>query len=62
MYKCPFCQSTNCDELKDYGYSSQVVTGIPKHSYNDELSEFVCNECGIVTKIDPRIYKEETEE
>ena len=61
MYKCPFCQSTNCTELNDYNYSSHVVTELPSHSYNDELSEFVCNDCGIVTKFDPRIYKE-TEE
>lgn len=64
MYKCPFCQSTNCDELSNYELPivpqpNQPFLGMRSYSYNDNLVEFVCNDCGIVTKIDPMIYKEE---
>lgn len=64
MYKCPFCQSTNCDELSNYKLPivpqpNQPFLGMRSYSYNDNLVEFVCNDCGIVTKIDPMIYKEE---
>lgn len=57
MYKCPFCQSTNCKELKDY-YMPQSNTSYQTRSYNDDLVEMLCNDCGIVTKIDPRYYKD----
>lgn len=60
MYKCPFCKSTNCEELRDYGMpqTNQSFTG-SSYSYNDDLVELLCRDCGIVTKIDPRIYKSE---
>lgn len=64
MYKCPFCKSTNCDELSLYELPDPIqpdkpFLGMRPHSYNDNLVEFICNDCGIVTKIDPMIYKEE---
>lgn len=59
MYKCTFCQSTNCEELRDYHIPqpNQSYFGI-NYSYNDKLAEILCRDCGIVTKIDPRIYKD----
>lgn len=64
MYKCPFCKSTNCEEISKYELPiipqpNQPYTGFQHYSHNDNLVEFVCNDCGIVTKIDPMIYKEE---
>ncbi len=64
MYKCPFCKSTDCEELRDYRMSQTTPTGSfmgSTYSYNDDLVEIRCNQCGIVTKIDPRIYKPEEE-
>lgn len=57
MYKCPFCKSTNCEEVRDYGSSSRAIQGLPTNSYKDDFIEFVRNDCGIVTKIAHRIYK-----
>lgn len=64
MYKCPFCKSTNCDELSKYDLplvpqSDKPYMGIQNYSYYNNLIEFICNDCGIVTKIDPMIYEEE---
>lgn len=63
MYKCPFCKSTDCEELRDYGMPQPNMTSpfLGTTSYNDDLVEIRCNQCGIVTKIDPRIYKSEEE-
>ena len=60
MYKCPFCQSTNCEDIAKYD-SPHFMQSLPTNSYQEGLVEFVCNDCGIITKVDPRIYKGEEE-
>ena len=59
MYKCPFCKSTDCEELRDYGMPqpNQPYFGID-YNYNNSLVEIVCHDCGIVTKIDTSFYKD----
>lgn len=57
MYKCPFCKSTDCEELRDHHIPqpNQPYFGA-SYSYNDDLVEMLCHDCGIVTKIDPHYY------
>lgn len=57
MFKCPFCQSTDCEELRNYNVP--IITPIEQmnYSYNDDLIDVLCHNCGIVTKIHPSYYK-----
>lgn len=62
MYECPFCASTNCEEINTHesviiSQNQPLTTSI--NCSSDNYVEFVCNDCGIVTKIDPMIYREE---
>lgn len=65
MYICPFCKSNNCEELRNDPFfmsqSNQSSSPYQSYSYNDNLVEVLCNDCGIVVKIDPRIYKPKEE-
>lgn len=59
MYKCPFCKSTNCEEINTresviVGQNQPLTTSINYSS--DNYIEFVCTDCGIITKIDPYYY------
>ena len=58
--KCPFCKSENCeviDKLQEVHIFHQPVTPNITQSANDKFVEFICNDCGIITKVDPKIYK-----
>ena len=66
MLYCPHCKSHNIQEVPNLPPSyinqqNQTYTNY-NPSYNDNFVEFVCCDCGIVTKIDPRIYKSQDEE
>lgn len=66
MFKCPFCQSTDCEELLKHPYPitpqyNQPFTGYP-YPENDNCIEVLCRGCGIITKIDPYFYKGQDDE
>ena len=57
MFKCPFCQSTNYSVIDNDNQRYKV------RDFNDiiqdgDFMEVLCNDCGIVTKIDASIYEE----
>lgn len=59
MYECVNCKSKNCEELRDYPMPVTYKEGYvgTQYSYNDNLVEVLCHDCGVVTKINPSIYE-----
>ena len=57
-YKCPFCHSDNTEEItKPFGRVSNSWQN-PYSVMQDTNIEYVCLDCGQISKINPIYYKD----
>lgn len=52
IYNCPFCKSGNTTEIQDFPVGSRVYQGSDALLKETQYSEYVCHDCGQVTKVD----------
>lgn len=52
IYNCPFCKSENTTEIQDFPVGGRVYQSSDALLKETQYSEYVCNDCGQVTKVD----------